>query len=226
MTYSEDDRRRWQRLANDASTDPSSAPEVARLLARELGNAVAGQSSRFPIGYTYSGTYKWIARVRDLLPETLPDDTPGEAVAGVALTNTGNDAIQIKVPFDCVVQGVQGWALPKMSLDPETGENFGWPFLLSCAADFRDLFSVRWGLNGDIWYSTDGNDQLTLPASVTVGSQNLPRPMFWPIERDQNINVEFRNIINYFLPFNFGPAQGIELAEAVIVFDVLRLDPA
>lgn len=202
------------------------APEVARQLAHELGAAVGGQSSRFPIGYIYNGTYKWLARVQNLLPEPLPADIPGEAGAGgVPLTRTINDPIPIKVPFDAVIQGVQGWCVPKLALDPETGENFPWPFLLSCAHDFRDLFAVRWGLNGDIWYSTDGNDSLTLPASVTVGTQNLPRPMFWPVERNQNIQVEFRNIINYFLPFNV-PFANLELAEAVIAFDVLRLDPA
>ena len=201
------------------------APEVSRQLARELANAV-GDSSRFPIGYLYSGTYKWLARVRDLLPEPLPQDILGEVgPGGVPLTRTVNDPEPIKVPFDCVIQGVQGWCVPKLSLDPETGENFAWPFLLSCATDFRDLFAVRWGLNGDIWYSTDGNDSLTLPASVTVGTQNLPRPMFWPVERNQNIQVEFRNIINYYLPPNV-PFANLELSEAVIAFDVLRLDPA
>jgi hypothetical protein len=163
--------------------------------------------------------------VQNLLPEALPSEIEGP-VLGVPLTKTVNQAIPIKVPFDCAIQGVQGWATPKLDLDPATGANFAWPFLLSCAPGFRDLFAVRWGLNGDIWYSTDGDNQLTLPASVTVGTQNRPRPMFWPVERDQTIQVEFRNIINYYTPATFTPAQELELAEAVIVFDVLKLDPA
>lgn len=225
MDYDDGERDRWVRLADDGSKDPSFASEVAKRLAAELRRACNRQTTRTPDSYLYHPTHKFLARVLDLDVEPLPDDSTIPPTAGVPLTRTGSQPIPIRIPFDCLITGVWGYARGANDTGDPSVEVL--PSITAGASDNLDLFSVRWGLNGDTWYSTNGNDELMCPASVSVGTQTFPRPMAWLVGRAQTLNVLFRNISNAFFedlpPDNPGRA-GFRLAEAAIVFGALKLE--
>lgn len=187
----EDDRMVWIAQLRKAVRDPSIAKPIAAMV-RDQMQAAAANGGVVPEGYIYHGAHHWLAQVRDLEVEELPD---AQNPRRPQITNTTNEPIPIKVPFDCLIMGVAGWAIADLG-PPFTGTT---PFL-SCAQDGRDLFSCDWELDGQADFSTNGRTRLMFPASTTVGTRNRPRPMAWMLRRNQTIGVRFRSLVNIKLP--------------------------
>lgn len=218
-------RQRWSRLADRATNDTAFAPEAARILAHELRQAAQRTAAPTPRDYVYHGVHHLIVRTRDLEPEPLPEfNAQGELLTpGVQITRTGNQPVPVRIPFNCIVEGVFGYAVPQATDDD--GSEIA-PFLLGAAPDYRDLFAVRWGLDGDIWYSSNGNDEQLIPASVAVGTQRFPRTLAWPVSRQRTLNVQFRNITNAYLQaLDPEVRPTFVLSEAALVFQLLKVDP-
>ena len=210
------DVRAWMHLADQAALDPSLSQDAARRLASAIRAAIdSGEWDAIPLGYLYAGAHKLIATVSDLEAEDIgPPPAP-------PLTGSGNTPqVEWRMPFDALIIGVSGWATPRF-VNGQGGVLNPWPFSLSGAIENRDLFSVRWSLNGSIEYQTTGFSQsLMLPASVVVGTGNRPRPMAWMVGRQDVISFQFRNLTNA-----FGEVFRTTLQEAAVTMACLRLDP-
>lgn len=206
------DTRAWIQLADQAALDPSLSQDTARRLAGEIQSALqSGEWDAIPQGYLYAGAYKLIATVENL--ETEPIAAPP---APSLQTSAVPPQVQWRVPFDCLIYAVSAYARPNVDV---LGD---WPFRLAGAPDGRDLFSVRWALNGTIDYATTGHSQsLLLPASLLAGTGNRPRPMAWMVGRRDTISFQFRNITNA-----FGAIFGNTLATCNVTMSVLRLEPS
>lgn len=210
-----------QAIANAAASDPSRAAVLAKIVVAELQAIVDGGETETPNGYLYAPAHTFIVETNNLEVETIPQ---------VPLTSTGNGRVNFKIPFDCLILGVAGWAQVTA-----TGQTESSPTLfdqqtaiqLSSAEESRDLFSVSWGLDGQIIFSTDGFDPQMYPASVTVGTRKRPRRMAWTLRRNQTLNVQFRNITNVLTDGLsaevFGP---VILAKAALAFYALNLEAA
>jgi hypothetical protein len=199
-------------LIDQAARDPSSASrllEQARLwIDQEL------ETSRLPPdGYMYAGAHTLVASWDELGVEELPD--PSDS-ASQQLTATNNPPYPLKVPFDALIQGVSGWAIPKLpsGLDLESLNGI---LEMGACMDGRDLFAVMWNTDGKIDYGTDGRHKLLEPAPAVLGTRRRPRPLGWKVRRGTRLNVYARNLTNLFNPsgFNEGFAPGWTISVAV-----------
>jgi hypothetical protein len=205
-----------QTLAGRALAEPERAQELAGLAASLARRMQAEEGSlEPPPGYLYAGAHLLRARLRDLDVEPMPP-----AQGGIPIFTTGRvDPVEIRMPFDVWIYGVSGSAMPSFAgVDPD--DLIG-ATLLSTAQDGRDLFTVDWQLDGGQAFSTDGRQRMMYPASVTVGTRLVPRPMSWFLQRNQVLGVRFRNMTNAIIPAPF-----LRLSECGIAFHAVnRNDP-
>lgn len=189
------DREAALSLALDAARDPSQAARIAAWIAESLRAEQAAGEGAHPPGYLYAGAHRWIARVENLATEPLPP-TPGAP----PITSSANEPVEIRTSFDALIIGVSGFGVltpqPRGLNVPITAADLAVAELLSCARDGRDLFTVEYGLDGQITFGTDGRRQQMYPASVVVGDGPRPRALAWTVRRNQIITVRFRNISN------------------------------
>jgi len=211
-------RELWSSIAHGMAEDPSRATRDAAYLATLLEEAQARGEGRFPPGYQYAGAHHFLAVADDLEVQSLDNkDLP--------ITSTGSRPIPIKIPFDCLIQGVFGWAFPIFN---GAGQESAFNVLaaeqvLSNASDYRDLFSVAWLLDGDPHFVGNGEESLMAPASAVIGSRNSPRSMAWTLRRGQIISVLFRNITNVPVPaLTVFPYPKLR---ATVAFQALNLGP-
>ena len=173
-----------------------------------------------PTGYLYAGAHNFTARTRQLAVEPLPEDAIPGGPPGVPIFTTNTGAIDIRVPFDSFIYAVSGYAIPDGSVEADL-ESF---LLLPTAVDGRDLFSVEWGLDGQVTFMTDGHRRLMFPASTCVGSRLVPRQMGWTVRRNQTINVRFRSLVNAITTADIWAEEEFPvLAEAGITFHVVNV---
>lgn len=173
-----------------------------------------------PPGYLYAPAHCWTALAEGILPEPIPTPIAPQAMP---LTNTQNPPVQIRTPFDALIVGVAGWAIPQTPLPSQiTVATRQGMEMLSCSSDGRDLFATRWTLNGDSNYSTDGTAELLEPAAVVVGSRLLPRKLGWLLPRNQVLSVYFRNLSNLLdvVPLVAGNPAGFPISAAVTFYAV------
>lgn len=212
-------------LASDAVSDPAHAQSYAQTILSQIAEWRANEGdARAPTGYLYAGAHTWIARQRNLAVEILPEEAEANNLppaVGVQIFESGNqNSVDIRTPFDGFIYAVTGAAT---IIPQEEGES---EFLIfSTSTDGRDLFSVEWGLDGQVTFVTDGFRRLMFPAAVSVGDRLVPRSMAWTLRRNQTINVRFRNLINAFLP----RLESIEdesrpLLDCQIEFHVINVD--
>lgn len=214
-----------QALAADAAADPSRARDIAGHIARILADAESNGGD-LPEGYMYSGAHTWEIQADNVVVE--PVGTPS-VPTGLPLTETSNQPIPLKVPFDGLIMGIAGWAQPQAAhTEDETSVSLSAvraSFCLSRVIDFRDMFSVEIGLDGTTTFGTDGNDRMLYPASTVVGSRLSPRPTAWTVRRNQRLQARFRNVSNVWLQdiatSYFVPPV---LSKIVIAFYVLNLE--
>jgi hypothetical protein len=180
-------RQQLVALATEGARDPSRASRIAAWIADELRRQAAAGETAVPDGYLYQGAFEWVVTAQNVAVEPL---------STVALTNSLNPYIPLRVPFDGLIIGMQGWAEPASTPgEAALNQQFIAAYLAS-ADDSRDLFSVSIAIDGQASFGTDGNDQLMFPASVVVGSRLHPRPMAWTVRRNQLLQVKVRNITN------------------------------
>lgn len=204
-------------LALEGERDPSRASTIAKWICDELRQQAKQGGTSTPPGYIYAGAQEWIVTANNLAVESLTT---------VPLSTSLNEYIPLRVPFDALILGVQGWAEP-LSTPGEGSAPVNQQFLaasLPSAEDSRDLFSVSIGIDGQVSFGTDGNRQLMFPASVVVGTRLHPRPMAWTVRRNQLIQAKFRNISNVYLD-GVDPQvmAAVVLRSASIGFSVLNL---
>jgi len=215
-------RAHWQKIADSGVADPSGAQDAARRLAAEIRKSLsAGPGVDAPVGYLYAGAHQFVAKALAIETEPLPTEADPNRPS---LLSTGNTSqAQIVVPFNCMVHSIVAFATPKFNEAPNVP--FTWPLGISGAEEGRDLFTVRWDINGDVNYQTDGFSPIMLPGSVVTGTQNKPRSCAWILQRETRINVTFRNITNYFTQGLGAGAdfQNVQL-DATLVFSALNLD--
>jgi hypothetical protein len=210
------DRAAWMALADRAAMDPSLAQDAARRLAAEIAAAIdAGEWDAVPWGYLYAGAHKLVATVENLAVEPIaPPPAP-------QLTQTSNPTqVTWRIPFDCFAFAISAYARPQFA-PAGGGAVDGWPFELGGALDGRDLFSVRWTLNGTDDYISTGYQSVMLPASLVTGTGLRPRPIAWQLGRRDTLGFQFRNLTNA-----FGSPFAVPLAEANVTIAVLRMEPA
>lgn len=178
-----------------AVSEPQHAAHWSRVVLETL-NAMERleNGATAPTGYLYAGAHSFTAKTRQLAVEPLPEDAVPGGPPGVPITQTNAGAVDIRVPFDSFIYAVSGYALPDFSFSD--GESLDEMLTAPTAADGRDLFSVEWGIDGQVTFMTDGHRRLMFPASVCVGSRMVPRMMGWAVRRNQTINVRFRNLAN------------------------------
>lgn len=208
-----------QAIANEAARDPSRAAVLAKVIVAELQAIVDGGETATPSGYLYAPAHNFIVEVNELEVESL---------ANVPLTGTANGRVNFKIPFDCLIVGVAGWAQVESTGRTEespTLDDQATAMQFSSAEESRDLFSVTWGLDGQILFSTDGFDPQMYPASITVGTRKRPRRMAWSLRRNQTLNVQFRNLTNVLTDglaaSVFGP---VILSKVALSFQALNLE--
>jgi hypothetical protein len=211
-------------LATEIARDPSRASRLCSYLAEVIQEEIDAGAAGHPPGYIYAPGHQWIVKVIDLDPEPLPTtDVPNAA----PITSSFAPAIPFRVPFDALLLGVSGWALPEPTpIDGVISVNaLAAAQQLSSAADGRDLFTTSIGLDGQITFGTDGRDQLMFPASTVVGTRLRPRVLGWTVRRQQILQVKFRNITN--APLG-GVASSVvaplRLSEASLNFHALNLE--
>lgn len=184
-------RDRLTRLARQAIEDPSRASECARAALVEL-DAEARRADIAPNGYTYAGAHTFIARVDQLEVEPLPASPDGPP--GVPIWTTANQPEQIRIPFDCWIYGVASWSFLPIGSEQDS------VFITPTCADGRDLFAIDWGLDAFESFVTDGERRMIAPASVVTGTRTRPRMLSWKVQRNQQINVRFRSLLNAHVP--------------------------
>lgn len=189
-------RAQLEALADEAARDPSRAAVIARHIADLIRSEEARGDRSLPYGYIYQGAYQWLAQVDELEPEPLP--TP-ETPKAAPIDSTQNEGVEIRIPFDCLIMGVAGWAQPITRL-----AQFNNDIRINAAVgvgfhDGRGLFTCDWELDGRTSFTTTGNRQLMVPAAVTVGTRLRPRPLAWTLRRNQVISVRFRNLMNVWI---------------------------
>jgi hypothetical protein len=218
-------RDTWLAIANEAARDPSRAGRLNAFLLDLVREAKKNGGDATPPGYLYSAAHQWVVRVRGLDPEPLPTAAfPGRT----PITASALDAVPLRTPFTALIIGVCGWALPQASPDAQGVVDVGQQIVsqfLSTAGAGRDLFSVSFGLDGQVTFGTDGRDVRMFPASTVVGTRLVPRQMAWTVRRNQTIQVKFRNITN--VPLEDTTAlqtTPIRLAEAAVNFFALNLE--
>lgn len=200
-------------LATEAARDPSRASKVAAWIADELRDQQKAGETATPDGYLYQGAHEWLIQAENLVVEPLTGGSP--------ITATTNPYIPLRTPFDALIIGVSGWALPA----PATESN-SQAFVaasLASADDGRDLFSLSIGIDGQASFGTDGNDQLMFPASTVVGTRLNPRAMAWTVRRNQIIQAKFRNITNLYLDGVSSEVMPSPVLQAAICFTLLNL---
>lgn len=213
-------RARLLALVEEAARDPSGArsllEEAAGLVDRELRTVDAP-----PEGYVYAGAHTLVARFDTLEVEELPDpDNPQIR----PLTATVNQPTQIVVPFNCLIEGVSGWATPRVPSGLDSTEINGMLEMGVCP-DGRDLFATMWSTDGNRAYTTDGRFERLEPAAVVVGTRRNPRPLAWRLTRGTLINVYARNLTNALNPSGFREAGDIGWDLAVSVqFHLVNLE--
>lgn len=213
------DRQTWVSLANQAARDPSRASQIAKVLLDKI-DTEGRTADVAPDGYLYAGADTFIARTRNLVVESLQSQSNP---TGVPIWTSAAAAIPIKIPFDCWIYGVAGWA---QTQTPVTGTSqlTAHPNVATSAplcADGRDLFACDLGLDGLITFGTDGRGAKMLPASSIVGTRLRPRRMSWTLRRNQVINVRFRNLWNAIVPAMPAGVEFPVLAEAAVAFYVV-----
>ena len=209
----------WQSIADEAARDPSRAGPLSRYLAELLRGAQGSRDGRQPAGYVYQPAHTWLAIADDVAAEPLPPPATRPQIF-----ESANPRLQIKVPFDALVMGVAGWCIP--DFNQVTGLNGSTANValaaLSQAEDFRDFFAVRWGLDGEVWFGTDGEQDMMAPAAVVLGSRRHPRALAWTLRRNQRIMVQFRNLLNaYQVP---AAEETPNLKRIAIAFYALNLE--
>lgn len=189
-------------LAELAARDPSQARRVAEVMAALVDQELQ-QGDLPPNGYVYAGAHTLVAMFDSLLVEPLPDP---QAPGNFPLSSTNTRPQQLKVPFDCLILGVSGWAIPRLAPGLTVTAYNG---LLEMGAnpDGRDLFSVMWSTDGRTDYSTDGRDDHLEPAAAVLGTRRNPRPLAWQPGRDTLINVYARNLTNAINPSGFSEGR-------------------
>lgn len=214
---SENERELWSKLASEAARDPSRASQLAGVLLDRI-DTEGRTGDVAPEGYLYAGAHTFIARVRDLEVEPLPTLQNPKAVP---IWDTSSNPQIIKIPFDSWIYAVGGWARAQVPVVDGEPKFLG--ALASGAWGNRDLFSLEWGLDGQVWFMTDGRGRKMVPASVAVGTRDRPRRMSWTVRRNQVIQVRFRNLFNAIAPSL--PADEMpKLAEAAIAFYAVNLE--
>lgn len=183
-----------QRLADAMQADPSRAPAIAVYMLTLL----EGVPNGVPPGYVYHGAHKLVSRIRDLEPPLL--DGAGVANSDVPLVlqlGMGLPGDQIKVPFDCIVIGVGGRAAP---VPVETEDQAIYTAQVGMVPEFsqagRSLFAVSWNLDGVEEYATDGRSPQLAPAVNMIGTQALPRALYWELQRNQRIVVSYKSLMS------------------------------
>lgn len=209
------DRASWSRMAEEAARDPSRASQIARVLLDHI-DTEARTGDYAPEGYLYAGAHTFVARERDLEVEPLQS---AAAPTAVPIWWTSREPVPVKIPFDCWIYGVAGWAVTRA--EDDTGLL---PFVAPTAYDGRDLFTVGWELDGQINFSTDGRGTKMWPASVTVGTRKRPRRLSWTLRRNEVIGVRFRNLWNAIAPTLPAGVDPLVLAEAAIAFYAVKLE--
>jgi len=203
-----------------AVREPQHAPHWSRVILETLTAMEALENgASAPTGYLYAGAHNFTARTRQLAVEPLPEDAIPGGPPGVPINTTNSGAIDIRVPFDSFIYGVSGYALPAFDSQGDLDA----ALLLTTATDGRDLFSVEWGLDGQVTFMTDGHNRLMFPASTCVGTRLVPRQMGWAVRRNQTINVRFRSLVNAITTAEIWDEEQFPLiAEAGITFHVVN----
>lgn len=212
-------------LAADAAADPSRAHDIAGHIVRLIDDA-NDNGGDLPEGYIYAGAHTWEIQADNVTVEPVGNlDSP----VGLPLTETSNQPIPLKVPFDGLIMGIAGWAQPQaVHLEDIANVNLKQvkaSFCLSRVVDFRDLFSVELGLDGTTTFGTDGNDRMLYPATCVLGSRLSPRPTAWTVRRNQRLQARLRNISNVSLTeVNASIFVPPLLSKIVVAFYVLNLE--
>jgi len=196
-----DHRATLSTLAHHAANDPAHASVYARVVLDQIAAWKAeGGEPQTPPGYLYAGARSIVVRADRLAVEPLPEEPPaiGGGPGGVAITTTGNDFVQAKMPVDALIYGVSGYAIPNVLLNDNGAQilDTGELFAFSAASDGRDLFSAQWNVDGETQFTTDGTNSFMTPAAALVGTRLRPRALAWKLKRDQTIGVRFRNLYN------------------------------
>jgi hypothetical protein len=194
-------------LVDEAARDPSGARRLLELASAMVSEEIrAGSDYAMPPGYIYEGAHTWIAPFEQVQPEPLPE--AGATVpARDPLTNTANPPQPIEVPFDALIMGVMGWAVPELPEELDTADEVTAGLLLSTDPEGRDLFSVDWNLDGKLYYVTDGRVDLMQPATTVLGTRTRPRALGWVVRRNSRINVRVRNLTNVVAPWPWYEGQ-------------------
>lgn len=214
-----DVRQKLLRLASEALADPSRAQDYARDALLEIDRMQARRDVA-PEGYVYAGAHTWIAQVDQLVVEPLPSG-PNDRT-GVPIWTTSNEPIPIRVPFDAWIFGVAAWAI----VVPPAGEENPWsgafPFL-STALEGRQIFTTDWDTDGQNARSSDGIRRMMAPASSVCGTRRRPRALSWRLQRNQQINVRFRSMLNAIVT-DVGEAGYIPITRAAVAFYAVNLE--
>lgn len=182
-------RATLKRLALEAAIEPSTAPDRVRQMISVLEHYQ--DESALPEAYPYAGARRLVVQLRDLAVEALPTDEPGS----LELWQTGNRAVDLRIPRDCWVIGVAG----QVDVQDATPRGQTPAYALANLANSRNalaLAAVGWQLDGARSYQTDGYDRQVGPACNVVGTARRPRPMAWALNAGQRINVVARNLAN------------------------------
>ena len=213
-------RTRLLALAQQAAADPSGGrrllEQAAAIVDQELQTAALP-----PDGYVYAGAHTLVAMFDELLVEDLPDPDHPEIRP---LTATVNRPQQVKVPFNCIILGVSGWAIPHLPTEL-TAVQLNGLLEMGASPDGRDLFAVMWSTDGRTDYSTDGRTERLEPAAAVLGTRRNPRPLAWQPGRDTLINVYARNLTNVVSPTaiseGFDPGWALTVA---VEFHLVNLE--
>ena len=181
------------KLAADAARDPSRAARLAGYIADELRQIAEAGETAVPPGYLYAGAFEWLLSTENLEVEPL------SGTGAVPITQSGNQYVQLRIPFDALIVGVSGWAEPVSTAGSGAVNEQFIAASLASAQDSRDLFTVSLAIDGQASFGTDGFNQLMWPASTVVGTRLLPRPMAWAVRRNSLLQAKFRNVTNVYL---------------------------
>lgn len=186
-------------IVEQATRDPSSARRLLEMASTLVDQELSRGDSAASSGYVYAGAHTWPAVFENVRPEALP--VP-EDPRGPPLHTTRNQPQTIRVPFDCLIQGVSGWAIPRIPF--VTGETTlaTAMLLVNGDPDGRDLFSVGLGIDGSEkdFLTTGREGALVEPAVAILGTRRRPRPLAWTPQRGTLINVFIRNLTNVAVP--------------------------